>query len=236
MRGCLFILVTALAVLVGGVWIGGPPVASAIVTAGLGLTGFSADSTTITVEADPPTDLFGGRADRVRIVATDATLGGIRAGSMDLTLDDVGLVDRTAAFIAGDLENVVLGSAAGPISVASIAIDGPGDGAGAVVRMDAGVFEAAAARSLEAALGQAPTSVRLVAPNRLALVVSGISTSADLGVADGGDLVATGPPFLGGAIILVEAASMSPFQLDQLTLEGSLLALRGKVAVSDLLR
>ena len=236
MRGCLFVAVTAVAVLIGSVWLGGPPVASGLVTAGLAVTGFSAASTDVTVDADPPLELLGGHADRVRIVATEASFGTLRAGSLDLTLSDVNLLVPTAERIDGLLESVVLEAGAGALLITSVEIEGSGDAAPAVIRMGAAVFEALAEQSLAEALGQVPTDVRLAAPNRLTLTIAGVSTSAELGVSSEGALNAAGGPFLGGPVVLVEPSGMNPFRLAGVSVEGSTLVLRGTVAVSDLLR
>jgi hypothetical protein len=226
----------AVAVLIGSVWLGGPPVASGLVTAGLAVTGFSAASTNVAVDADPPLELLGGHADRVRIVATDARFGTLRADSVDLTLSDVDLFAPTAERIDGLLEGVVLEAGAGPIPVTSVEIGGAGDAAPATIRMRAAAFEALAEQSLAGALGQVPTDVRLAAPDRLTLTIAGVSTSAELGVSSDGALSATGGPFLGGPVVLVEPSGMDPFRLAGVSVEGSTLVLSGTVAVADLLR
>ena len=48
--------------------------------------GLQADDTTVTVSSDPPTDLIGLHADRVRIRATDATFRDLAIGALDLEL------------------------------------------------------------------------------------------------------------------------------------------------------
>ena len=59
------------------VTVGLPAVAAGVLTAGVTAAGLQADDTTVTVESDPPTDLLGLHADRVRVRATDATFRGL---------------------------------------------------------------------------------------------------------------------------------------------------------------
>ena len=78
--------------------IGLPAIAAGAITAGVTAAGLQSDDTVVTVSSDPPTDLLGLHADRVRVRATDATFRGLEIASLDLTLHDLHLVDRTAAF------------------------------------------------------------------------------------------------------------------------------------------
>ena len=113
MRGCLFTLLLG-AIVVGFVIVVGLPAAAAgILTAGLSTAGLVADDTTVTVTSDPPTDLLGLRADRVRVTATDATFRGMEIGALDLALGDVRLLERTAGSVDGELTDVALTGAGG---------------------------------------------------------------------------------------------------------------------------
>ena len=57
-----------------------------MVTAAVTAAGLQADDTTVTVSSDPPTDLIGLHADRVRVRATDATFRDLAIGELDLVL------------------------------------------------------------------------------------------------------------------------------------------------------
>ena len=236
MRGCLAVLVLAAAFGVAVVWVAGPPVAAGIVTVGLGLTGFEAEDTAVTVVADPPLDLLGGRADELRISASNAAFGGLTAATVDLVLVDVGIVERSAASVSGRLDGVVVGATDERLAVASIAFDGAADEADAVARVSAGAIEALAARAIESRVGTAPDGVRLVAPDRLTFTVAGVSAEARLAADDSGNLVAVGVPGSAGPIVLVAAESTAPFELNGLAVEGGQLVVRGTLDVEALVR
>ena len=65
-----------------------------MVTTAVTAAGLQADDTTVTVSSDPPTDLIGLHADRVRVRATDATFRDLAIGELDLVLRDVSILDR----------------------------------------------------------------------------------------------------------------------------------------------
>jgi hypothetical protein len=203
---------------------------------GLGLAGFGAEQTEVTVAADPPPILLTGRADRIRIRATNASLGGLTAATVEVDLVDVGLVDRRAESVSGRLDGVVVGVSDERLAVSSITFDGSGDEADAAARVPADAIVALAARAIEDATGQAPDSVGLVAPDVLAFTVGGLSAQARLEADDAGNLVALGVPGTSGPTVLVRAASTAPFLLDGVAVEGAELVVRGKLDVSDLLR
>ena len=96
MRGCLFTLAFGAAVIALIVVVGLPQVAAGMVTGAVTAAGLQADDTTVTVSSDPPTDLIGLHADRVRVRATDATFRDLAIGELDLVLRDVSILDRSA--------------------------------------------------------------------------------------------------------------------------------------------
>jgi hypothetical protein len=218
------------------IWIAGPPIAAGIVTIGLGVTGFDADETTVTVVADPPFDLVGGRADEIRIRATNATFGGLTAVTVDVVLVDVDILDRRAEFVRGRLEGVVVGATDERLAVSAITFEGAGDEADAAARVRAESIETLAAQSIESSVGTAPDSVDLVAPDVLAFSVAGVSAQARLAVDELGNLAALGVPGANGAVLLVGAASIARFQVDAVAVEGGELVVRGKLDVAALLR
>lgn len=236
MRGCLAVLLLAAAFSLGAVWVAGPPVASGIVTVGLGLAGLQAERTEVTVVADPPPRLLIGRADRILIRATNASFGGLTAAHVELVLVDVGLVDRRAASVSGRLDGIVAGASDERLAVSSVTIDGAGAEADATARVTADAIEALAARAIGDAIGQAPGSVALVGSDVLTFTVGGVSAQARLAADDVGNIVAVGVPGASGPTVLVRAASTAPLQVDGLAVEGDEVVVRGKLDVGDLLR
>jgi hypothetical protein len=236
MRGCLAVLVLAAAFSIAAVWIAGPPIASGLVTVGLGLAGLDADETAVTVVADPPPKLLTGRADRILVRATNASFGDLTATSLELELVDVGLVDRRAASVSGRLDGIVAGATDERLAITSITFDGAGDEADATARVAADAIEAVAAQAIEDAAGQAPGSVTLAGPDLVAFTVGGVSAQARLAADDAGNIVALGVPGASGPTVLVRAASTAPLQVDGLSVAGDELILSGKLDLAELLR
>ena len=61
----------------------------ATVSTGLDRAGLQSDDLDVTVDADPPLKLALGQADRVNIAATGVEWDDLRAGTLELVLDDV---------------------------------------------------------------------------------------------------------------------------------------------------
>ncbi|MHB8892639.1 MAG: hypothetical protein ACYC65_11415 [Candidatus Limnocylindrales bacterium] len=215
MRGCLFTLLFGSIVIVLAVVFGLPAVASGILTAGITAAGLQADDTTVTVASDPPTDLFGLHADRVRVRATDAAFRGLEIGLLDVTLGDVAILDRTAGTVDGSLVDVTVPDIGGrALSLAEITLSG-GDGtmtaSTTVDGADAGTLLADA---VEAELGARPSAVTLSTPDRVAARI-GVVVHARLGVSAAGDLVAEvlDGPEVGRTVILLRGGGDLPIRL-----------------------
>lgn len=189
MRGCLFTLLLGGIVMAIVIVFGLPALAAGLVTGGLGAAGLVADDTTVTVSSDPPTDLLGLHADRVRVRASNATFRGTHIGQLELDLSDVAVLDRTAAAVAGRLTDVSVETADGPVSLARITIAGPGDAVIATAVMPGAQATSLIADAIESRTGTRPASVRLSAPDRLTVRMAGVSLSGRLVVTAAGDLV-----------------------------------------------
>ncbi len=193
MRGCLFTVAMAAAVVALAVFIGLPAVAAGLLTAGVRAAGLQAGDLTVNVAADPPWDLLGLHADRVRVRATSATFRGLQIDALDVTLLDVSLLGRTAGGVAGRLTGVTVPDVAGqPLGLDAIDLGGAGD------RVTASTTIAAAdARTLVAAEVSSVTGVdvpasaiRFSAPDKVVFKAAGIVT-ATLSADASGNLVAT---------------------------------------------
>lgn len=184
MRGCLFTLVLAAAVIVAGIVFGLPALASAVITGGLTAAGLHADDTTVTVTSDPPTDLVGLRADHVEVRATRAEFRGMDIGALDLVLTGVDLVGRSAATVAGTLRDVTLPAAGTPAAEGTLPTAATGGAhldriilsgrAGAISAMTVianAEAETLIADAVERTSGFRPTSVTLTAPDALRVKV-----------------------------------------------------------------
>ncbi len=216
MRGCLFTLALAAVVITLVVFLGLPAVASGLVTAGLTAAGLQADDTTVSVHADPPTDLLTGTADRVVVHATDATFRGIRIGSLDIALEDVDVLDRTAGSVEGTLTDVTLPAETGGARLRSVTLGGGGERLTVGTTMSKADAEALIADAIELRTGTRPTSVTLTAPDRLTVRAGG-ETMKGRFTADAGDLVVaiTSGPGEGTEVVMLRGGDDLPMEISR---------------------
>lgn len=227
MRGCLFTLLLGAIVAAFVVVVGLPAVADGLLTAGVKAAGLQAADTTVTVSSDPPTDLLGLRADRVRVRATHATFRGLAIGALDVSLHDVSLIDRTAAGVAGTLTGVTATNVGGsPLTLREITVSGGGSTVTASTTIAGADASKLIAGAAESSLGMRPTSVTLSAPD-VVTVKLGITVTAHLSVDAAGDLVATvaNGPAAGQVVMLLRAGEDLPIRLTgaRITSAGDLL-------------
>lgn len=191
MRGCLFVLVLAAAVVGGAAWFGSPILASTVARAALENAGFRAATSTVTVTSDPPPKILLGRADRLRIVATDVDFRTFHAASLDLTLTDVDVLGRRAATIRGRIVGAELSSADGPGTRADVAIDGAAASAGATIDVSAAAVEDTVSAAFQRRFGVAVLGIELVAPDILRIRSAGSTLEGRLGVGADGAITLT---------------------------------------------
>jgi hypothetical protein len=234
MRGCLFVLLLGAVTAALVVTVGLPAIAAGVLTAGVGAAGLASDDTTVTVASDPPTDLLGLHADRVRVRATDATFRGLDIAALDVTLGDVAIADRTAGTVDGRLTEVVVPNLGGrEIRLDSIALSGGGESVTATTTLDAGQAEDLVADALETELGGRPASVTLRAPDRITVDI-GIAVNGRLQVTPDGDLVVrvSDGPAAGRTVVLVRGGEDLPIRLTSVTVtDDGALRLVGELAV-----
>jgi hypothetical protein len=226
MRGCLFTLLLGGVVIALIVVVGLPQVAAGAVTGALTAAGLEADDTTVTVSSDPPTDLIGLHADRVRIRATDATFRDMRIGALDLELSDVAILERTTGDVDGRLTDVTIENVGGrPVTLDAIVIGGGGDRLTATTVLPGDDAEALIADAIETRIGLRPTSVTLSGPNRLT-IEAGLTIEGTLDVTPDGNLILLIPdsPLGGGEVVLLRGGEDLPIRLAGLvvTPEGDL--------------
>lgn len=191
MRGCLFVLVLAAAVVAAASWFGAPVLASTVARAALENAGFRAATSTITVTADPPPRILLGRADRLRIVGADVDFRTFHAASLDLVLTDVDLLGRRAATIRGTIEGAELATSDGPAATADVAIDGSADAAAATIDVGAAAVNDAVAAAFRRRFGVAVIGTELAAPDILRIRSAGSTIEGRLGVDATGSIVLT---------------------------------------------
>ncbi len=224
MRGCLTLLVLGGVVVLVGSWLFLPLVAGTVVSRELSAAGFEGTATTTVVTSDPPLELLGGHADKIVITARDASFHELSATSLDLTLTDVRLIDRTAATVSGSLAGIRIVPRSGhvlPISSATLA--GSGTAIQARLSLSLANVNAIVAAAVTSAAGVAPSRLTLASPDRVTIVVKGITVSGRIAVDGQGGLVfrpaAKGLPVVGtidlirpgpGVPLLVRTAELTP--------------------------
>ena len=233
MRGCLSVLILAIAFIAAGVWFGGPSLASAVVTSTLKGTGFASDTLDVVVTADPPLTLAVGRAKTVDITATGVRWNGLRLATLALSLGSVDLVARTAATAEGQFGGVQLHGTGGKPILGDVQLSGSADAAQTTITVDAATVSSMALAAFEASYGVKPSSASLVAPDIIRVKVAGLTISGQLAVAADGSI---GVVANGTTIRLVDPDPSLPFHLIGLSVTSKALELRGTLDVGALLR
>ena len=175
MRGCLFVVLLAAAVLGSAAWFGAPLAASAVLQAALANAGYRAASGTVRATSDPPPKLLLGRADRVEISGRDVDFRTFHAARLDLVLTDVDVVARTAGGVTGRIENAELRTTDGLAAVADVTIDGSGRTAAATITVDGSTVDRVVRDRFASEYGVTATGVALVEPDVLR-ISSGATT------------------------------------------------------------
>ncbi len=189
MRGCLSVLIIAAAFVVGGAWFGGPLLAAGIVRSALEASDFEGRNTTVQVVADPPIEVLLGRADEVRIGADDASIEGLGAVRLDVTLAGVDLVGRTFTGLAGTLDDVTIrGEDGSRTRATTVALAGPPDDVEAIVRIEPSAVDGLVAAAIEREIGLSVGSVSLRAPDTLVFTAGPVEATGRLFVAADGSL------------------------------------------------
>jgi hypothetical protein len=234
MRGCLFTLLLG-AVVIGALAVFAVPrVLEGVITASLTTAGLQARETGVHLEQDDPLSLIGLKADRVTIDALDATIGDLHAGSVKLVLEDVDLGTRTAHAVTGTLGDVTTVSAGDPIDIPEIRLEGDTTKLEAVASIDASDIEAIVTERVTAALGEAPTDVRIEAPDVMTITVRGFPVTGTLLVDETGALrLSLSEPISTDLVILEPKATL--MDLRAVRVAGDRLVLEGDVDVSTLI-
>ncbi len=219
MRGCLFTLALGAILLAVLVTVGLPAMAAGLITGAVTAGGLQAGDTTVTVASDPPTDLIGLHADRVRIRATDATFRGLRIAALDVTLTDVDIPGRTAGGVDGRLTGVVVPDVgARSLTLDSILLAGGGDQVTAATTVPAAMASVLIGDAVESALGTRPTSVRLAAPDRVTVKL-GVAMNGRFIVNEAGDLLVSviDGPAAGTQVVLLRGGEDLPIRMTSAT-------------------
>lgn len=233
MKGCLSVLVLAIVFVSVGAWFGGPPLASAIVASSLTSSGFASDTLDVAVTSDPPLALAVGRASRITIRATNVRWKELRVGSLSLDLGSVDLVSRSMATAEGRLSSAQLAGADGNPILADVDLTGSAGAAATTITVEAAGVKSMALDAFEAKFGIRPSSVSLVAPDVIQIVVAGMTVSSQLAIDPDGSIVALAN---GSSIRILAPEPSLPLKLMSLAVSPEALVLVGTLDVEALLR
>jgi len=188
MRGCLTFLLLVVAIVLVAAWFVLPPVAGAAVAAGLVAAGFNGTDTRVTVTADPPLELATAHADQVHVTSSNASFRQVTMSTVDVTFTDVQLLDRTAGGVSGTMTGLRITTAGGGTTrVGTARLSGSGSDVRVALELSSADAIALATSAVRAAVGAAPSKVTLTSPDRVQLVVRGLSVGGRLAIdADGG--------------------------------------------------
>ncbi len=220
MRGCLITIAALVLVMGTAAWFLLPPVAGTVAEGALVAAGFDADTSTVTVDSDPPLKLLTLKADALRIRATNVAFRGVEAASADITLSDVAVVDQSFRTLKGSLKGVRFKPEHGAeLGVPLVELSGTPHQVTATLTLPKADAEALAVAAVENAVGITPSSVVLTAPDRVAMTVGGLTVNARLRVgADGSlDLVPPSGSDL-GSVELVSPGVELPVRVESFTI------------------
>jgi hypothetical protein len=199
-RGCLFVLILAAAVVSAAAWFGSPVLASTVISTALDNAGYHAATSTVTATSSPPPKLLVGRADRVEIAGTDVDFRTFHAATLDLVLTDVDVFGRTAGRIKGRVTGAELTTADAVPTTADVDIDGTGGAAAATIVVDGATVQRVVAAAFKQKFGVSVTSTELVAPDTLRIHAPGATVEGRLIVDSNGAIALS--TTLGSAAIL----------------------------------
>lgn len=227
MRGCLTWFFLLLAIVLVATWLLAPTVAAAVISVGLGGAGFASADKQVTVSADPPLQLVALHADEIHLQATDATFGGLHMTGVDLTLDGVSLLGRQADSVVGTLSGVqlptLLSDDASTATISSIALSGPSSDLRAILIVPAADIRTLVSGAVQGELGSPATKVTLTAPDKVAVVSSGVSVRGRLVVTGDGGLafLVASPPGLVGPLDIIRPGPTEPLRFTGISVRSS---------------
>lgn len=244
MRSCLIQLLLSVAMIFALLWFGLPFGASWLATNALGAAGFTGTDTRVDVSANLPPRILLGHADKIRLTSSQVSVGGLNAATIDVTLGDVSLFDRTIGTVNGTLTGVRVPAPDGdPVTITTATLTGAGATVQATLSISMEEVQRLAQMQLKAQAGIVGT-VRFAAPNLVTVTVKGTSVQAHVVVKPN---ASTSGPRTGGSlevvpitaslptVVLLEAGSGNPFELSSVSVGASGVTLVGTIDIQTLL-
>lgn len=235
MRSCLIQLLLTVGVIFALLWFGPPFGASWVLTNGLNTAGFSGTNTKVDVSANLPPRILLGHADKITLNSSQVSVGDLHAASLDLTLSNVELVDRTIGAIHGTMTGVLLPAANGvaAFTAESVSVDGAGGAATATLKCTAAQIKTLIVSQLKTEQIN-PTSVTFAAPDKVTVSVGALSKTGHL-VTSNGALEVVVPGLSPATTTLIAAGNGNPIRFTSVAVTASSVTLVGTIDLQTLL-
>ena len=234
MRSCLIQILIMVAVVFCLLWFALPFGVSALATGALNASGFNGTDTKVEVSANPPFVLLTGHADTVRIRSTEAKVGDLHAGRVDVTLGDVDLLSRAIGTVSGTLEGVRVAAPNGdPVTIDMVELHGSATATTATANMSVAEAQALAESQLKTQTGIA-AKVALKAPNLVTVTAGGKSQAGRLVTTNGSLLLVPSGDTL-PTVTLISPGSGNPFRVTSVTVGLAGVTLVGTIDIQNLL-
>ena len=234
MRSCLIQLLITVAVIFALVWFGIPFGASWLATTALGSAGFAGTDTKVEVSANPPPRILLGHADKIHLTSTQVGVGDLHAAAMDITLGNVEFFDRKIGTVTGTLIDVRVPAPNGdPVTIDSATLNGVGTATTATMTLSSAELAQLAQTQIEAQTG-APSTVKLAAPDKVTITVSGTAEAGRL-IAQNGAIVVVPASSSLPTVTLIDDGTGNPFHFTSITVGAKSVTLVGTIDVQSLL-
>ena len=234
MRSCLIQLLVTIAVVFALLWFGLPFGAGWLATNALNAAGFTGTDTNVEVSANLPPRILLGHADKIRVTSNQVGVGDLHAATMDVTLGDVELIDRTIGTVDGTLTGVLLPAPNGDaVTIDTATLSGSGTAATATLTVSTAEAESLAESQLKAAAGVTAT-VKFAPTTNVTVTITGKSEPGHLVVKDGALLLVPVSSSL-PTVTLIGTGNGNPFQFTSVSVSATTVTLVGTIDIQALL-
>ena len=234
MRSCLIQLLVAVAVVFALLWFGLPFGASWLATNALNSAGFTGTDTRVEISSAIPPTILLGRADKIRITSTQVSVGDLHAATIDVTLSDIQLIDRTFGSVDGTMTGVRVPAPSGDaVTIDGGSVQGKSTAATATLTISNTEAERVAEAQLKAHSPFA-AKVKIAAPDKVTMTFNGQSKTGRLVVRDGSLLMVPDTTDL-PTVTLIAAGKGNPFHLTSVSVGATSVTLIGTIDLQTLL-
>jgi len=234
MRSCLIQLLIAIAVVFALLWFGLPFGASWLATNALSAAGFTGTDTKVDISATVPPRILLGHADKIHLTSTQVSVGDLHAATIDMTMHDVELINRTFGSIDGVMTGVRVPTPTGDaVSFDTVSVQGQGTAATATLTLSNAEAERVAEAQLKATTTLVAT-VKFSAPDKATITFNGQTKIGHLAVSNGSLLLipdGSGLP----TVTLLASGGGNPFSLTSVNVGATSTALTGTIDLQTLL-